>query len=136
MAVGPAGVDFATVAHTELTNSYQDLVRVTVTAPSKGFVVLTGCGYIEILNPAGGAWVGISIGTTSGGANNGAETGVQLPLSAPVAGTYRFPFSLTTVVPVRRGNTRLYMVGIKDPNPHTCYANGLWLTALFVRERV
>jgi len=61
---------------------------------------------------------------------------VQLPLSAPVTGTYRLPFSLTTVVAVRRGNTRQYMVGINDPGPHTGSANGLGLTALFVRERV
>ena len=135
MPVGPAGVEFATVAHTELTNSYQDLVRVTVTAPSNGFVVLTACGYVEIVNPRGHAGAGVSSGTTSGGANS-AETGVQLPLSAPVTGTYRLPFSLTTVVGVRRGNTRLYMVGIKDPGPHTGSANGLGLTALFVRERV
>ena len=53
-----------------------------------------------------------------------------------MTGTYRLPFSLTTVVAVRRGNTRLYMVGIKDPGPHTGSANGLCLTALFVRERV
>lgn len=130
-----AGIDFATVPHFELTNTYQDLSQVTVTAPSKGFVVLTGSGYVEILNPTGGAWISISIGKTSGGSNS-AETGVQLPLSSPVTGTYRLPFSLTTVVPVPKGNTTLYMVGIKDPNPHTCYANGLSLTALFIRKKV
>ena len=130
-----AGVDFATVPHFELTNTYQNLSQVTVTAPAKGFVVLTGSGYIEILNPTGSAWISISIGTTSGGSNS-AETGVQLPLSAQVTGTYRLPFSLTTVVSVPKGNTTLYMVGIKDPNPHTCYANALCLTALFIKEKV
>lgn len=130
-----AGIDFATVQHFELTNEYQNLSQVTVTAPSKGFVVLTGSGYVEILNPTGHAWIGISIGTTSGGSNS-AETGVELPLSAPVSGTYRLPFSLTTVVSVPEGNTTFYMVGIKDPNPHTCYANALCLTALFIKEKV
>lgn len=130
-----AGIDFATVPHFELTNKYQDLSQVTVTAPSKGFVVIIGSGYVEILNPTGDAWIGISIGEMSG-ASNSAETGVQLPLSAPVTGTYRLPFSLTTVVSVPKGNTTFYMVGIKDPNPHTCYANALSLTALFIKEKV
>jgi hypothetical protein len=128
-------IAYINVAHYELTNDYQNLAQVTVTAPSNGFVVLTGSGYIEILNPVSDAWIGISIGKISSGSNH-AETGIQLPLSAPAAGTYRLPFSLTTVVSVLKGDTTLYMVGTKDSNPHTCYANALSLTALFDKEEV
>jgi len=122
---------YAHKAHFQLTNNYDVLAHVIVKAPSKGQVVLTGCGYVEILNPVGHSWVGISIGKSTQ-SNNNAETGVQLPLAAPVTGSYRLPFSLTVVVKVPKGNTKLYMTGIKDPGPEVCYANGLWLTALFV----
>jgi hypothetical protein len=125
------GLAYARKTHTVLSNNYAVLTQVVVKAPSKGHVVLTGSGYVEILNPVGHSWIVITIGKSTQ-SNNNAQTGVQLPLSAPVTGSYRFPFSLTTVVKVPKGSTKLYMTGIKDPGPEVCYANGLWLTALFV----
>jgi len=44
-----SGIEFASKEHTELTNSYQDLLSITLSAPSAGYVVLTGSGYFKML---------------------------------------------------------------------------------------
>lgn len=127
----------------ELTNSYQDLAALTIAAPQNGFVVLTGSGYLTLTTApslVGTVWgqASISIGPISGASNNENETAVELPHAEGGGLSYRYPFSITTVVPVNRGTNRLYMVGIRDPNTasSTWYATSLKLTALFVNKRI
>lgn len=129
------GVEFATKQHFELTNAYQDILSLTVTAPSSGYVVLTGSGYFKLLYKGGTGWAGVSIGTTSGAANTENETSIEIPAGS-VVGDYTMPFSLNCVIPVVAGDNNFYMVGIKDPNPHTIYANFMKLIAVFVPKRL
>ena len=136
-----AGVGFASSDAAELTNSYQDLVTLTITVPQKGYIVLTGSGTLSLFGPASSSapiygWANISIGTVSGASNNGNETAVEIP-SAPGGGVETTqPFSITTVIPVKKGVNNFYMVGIRDPNTTmaTWYANFLKLTAIFIQK--
>lgn len=129
------GVEFASENRFELANSYQDMLSLTVTAPSAGYVTLTGSGYFGFAYTGGTGWAGISIGKISGAANSENEIGIEIP-SGSVVGNYNMPFSLTCVMPVSEGDNRFYMVGIKDANPHTVSANNLKLTAIFVPRRL
>jgi len=140
------GVEFefaATDESIELTNSYEDLVTLTLRAPTSGYVVLTGSGTLTLttftstVEPVW-AWAGISIGRISGASNNENETGIEIPSAEGGGKSYRYPFSITTVIPVKRGVNNFYMVGIRDPNTaySTWYATGLKLTAIFVRRRL
>ena len=134
-----AGVEYASAEAFEMTNSYQDMLSLTLTAPSDGFVVLTGSGYINMSSPDDiGGWATISIGTISGGSNNDNETAVQIPAGTGHNNIYYIPFSITAVVPVTEGDNNLYMVGIRDANAafSSINANGLKLTALFVKSRL
>ena len=140
------GVGFtaaATDESLELANSYQDLATLTITAPQKGYIVLTGSGTLTLTTSpslVGPVWAqaGISIGTISGASNTKNETGVELPSAEGGGHSYRYPFSITTVIPVNRGSNKFYMVGIRDPNTtaSTWYATGLKLTAIFVQKRI
>ena len=130
-----SGVEFASKEHFELTNSYQNLLSITLSAPSAGYVVLTGSGYLKMLYEGGTGWASVSIGTNSGSANTENETAVEIPAGSPNGG-YNYPFSLTTVLSVEAGDHNFYMVGIRDPNPGTYYANSLKLTAIFVKARL
>jgi hypothetical protein len=95
--------------------------------------MLTGSGYFKLLNKGKGGWATISIGRNSGSANKENETSLQIPSESP-PGDYNLPFCITAVLRVDPGHHDFYMVGIKDPNPAACYANGLNLSALFVRS--
>ena len=130
------GVEFASKEHFEFSNTYQDMLSITLTAPSSGYVVLTGSGYFKILGGTGAKWASVSIGTISGGANTENEIGVNIPTDFSATYYYDIPFSHTCVIPVSPGDNHFYMVGIKDPNPHAVYANGLKLTAVFVPTRL
>ena len=140
------GVGFASAAteeSTELTNAYQDLVTLTITAPQDGYIVLTGSGYLDLTTfstSVGPVWgqVSLSIGTISGSSNNENEIGVEIPRAEGGGYSYKQPFSITTVIPVTRGSHSFYMVGIRDPNTafSTWYATNLKLTALFVNNRI
>jgi len=140
------GVGFASAAteeSIELANSYQDLVTLTITAPRNGYIVLTGSGYLTLATSqslVGTVWgqVSLSIGTISGASNNENETGVELPHAEGGGHSYRYPFSITTVISVNRGSHSFYMVGIRDPNTafSIWYATCLKLTAIFVRNGI
>jgi hypothetical protein len=122
--------------HARLTNSYQDLVTLTFSAPKAGYVVLTGCGGLNvdnINNLVEATFADISIGTTSGNANNGNEIGITIPFS-PTVFTYEVPFSITTVLPVNKGINNFYMVGIRDSNTSASFwtAANCKLTAILV----
>ena len=129
------GVEFSSMEHFELNNSYQDMLSLTLSAPSSGYVCLTGSGYTKILYKGGTVWVNISIGKNSGRSNNENQTGVEIPFTMP-NGDYTFPFSITAVIPVDAGEHNLYMVGIAGPNQGKCYANYIKLTAIFIQERL
>jgi hypothetical protein len=120
----------------DLTNTYQNIVTVTITAPRRGSVVLTGSGTAKVTSQTGTpwAWVNISIGPVSNGANNMIETAVEHPGVPPGGVATTTPFSLTSVFPVGAGTHRFYMVGIKDPNPNNWTVNFAKLTALFVQS--
>ncbi len=137
------GVGFASSATEEsvpLANAYEDLVTLTITVSKEGYVVLTGSGVLTLYenwtDPVGG-WAGISIGTLSGQSNNDNEIGLKIP-PAPKGSDTMHPFSITTVIPVRKGVNHFYMVGIRDPNTDfaTWVAWQLKLTALFADNRI
>ena len=140
------GVEFefaATEVSIELANDYQDLVTLTLSAPMSGYVVLTGSGYLTLTTNVSTvgplwAWANISIGTISGNSNTENETAVEIPSAEGGGKSYRYPFSLTTVIPVKRGANNFYMVGIRDPNTEFSiwYATGLKLTAIFIQKRL
>jgi hypothetical protein len=145
-AYAVTGVEFAAAATEEsitLTNSYQDLVALTLNAPKAGYVVLTGSGYLtlttspSITQPVWGQ-VTISIGTVSGASNNENETAVEIPSAEGGGHIYRYPFSITTVIPVKKGANNFYMVGIRDPNTEFSdwSATSLKLTAVFIQKRM
>lgn len=131
------GIEFASTEVVELTNSYQDLVALTLSTPMSGYVVLTGSGYLNMYYEGGTGWTTMSIGPISGASNNENETAVEIPAGS-VIGTYIFPFSITAVIPVSRGSHNFYMVGIRDPNQisFSYSAISLKLTALFVQRRM
>jgi len=145
-AVAAVGVAFSAAATEEsidVTNSYQDLVSVTLHAPKAGYVVLTGSGYLTLTTSSSSTdpvWgqVTISIGTVSGASNNDNETAVEIPNAIGGGHIYRYPFSITAVIPVKKGNNNFYMVGIRDPN--TAYsdwaATSLKLTAIFIEKQM
>jgi len=140
------GVEFesaATDEAIELTNDYQDIVTLTLSAARRGYVVLTGSGTLTLTTLASTkdpvwAQAGISIGTISSASNNENETGVEIPFAEGGGYSYRYPFSITTVIPVERGNHNFYMVGIRDPNTafSIWYATCLKLTAIFIEKRM
>jgi hypothetical protein len=127
---------FASVDAMDLTNSYRDILKVTVSAPRKGSVVLTGSGAVQVSSASGtpSAWVNLSIGPVSGASNNGNETSVELTSVPAGGGAIVQPFSLTTVFPVGAGRHSFFMVGIKDPNPNSWSVMFAKLTALFVQS--
>ena len=129
-------VRFAGRAAMDLQNTYQDIVMVSVAAPRKGSVALTGSGMARVLSAAGTpwGWVNISIGPISGGANNGNETAVEMPGVPGGNVVTSHPFSLTTVFPVAAGAHRFYMVGIQDPNANQWSVNFAKLTAVYVQS--
>jgi hypothetical protein len=131
-----SGVDFAAREHFELNNTYQDILTVTVSAPAKGFVTLTGSGYIKLIRRGGDAWVNLSIGPASGRSNNDHQTSLKLPASVGSMAEFDYPFSLSAVLPVEPGDQTFYLVGIKDPNPGQAYADYTKLTAVFVERRL
>lgn len=130
-------VKFAARESIQLSNSYKNILRLAITVPARGSVVLTGSGLAKVMSVAGTpwAWLNISIGPVSlgGGANNGNETGVEWPGVPAGNVTIGTPFSLTSVFPVGAGTHRFYMVGAKDPNANTWYVNFAKLTAMYVR---
>jgi len=140
------GVEFefaATDEAIELTNEYQDIVALTLSAPKRGYVVLTGSGTLTLTTLASTkdpvwAQAGISIGTIPSASNDENETGVEIPFAQGGGYSYRYPFSITTVIPVERGNRNFYMVGIRDPNTafSTWSATCLKLTAIFIEKRM
>lgn len=148
-APGVAFESAATDVAIELTNGYQDIVTLTLSAPKPGYVVLTGSGTLTLITSPStegpvGAWAGISIGTISGASNNENQTAVEIPFAQGGGYYYRYPFSITTVIPVgvvrgRRPYTyKFYMVGIRDPNTavSTWSATCLKLTAIFIETRM
>lgn len=135
---GCTGVEFAAKDVMDLDNSYQDILSLKLTAPKKGYVVLTGSGIAQVLSATGTpeGWLELSIGPVSNGSNNGNETAVELP-GIPGGNVYiRQPFSLTSVFPVNAGINRFYLVGIQDPNPNQWSVMFPKLTALFVESRL
>jgi len=139
--VGVAFEFAATEESVELTNSYEDLVTLSLSAPKNGYIVLTGSGYLTLITTtADTVWAqaSISIGTISGGSNNENETGIELPSAEGGGKTYRYPFSITTVIPVKRGTNNFYMVGTRDPNTEFSewYATNLKLIAIFIKKRL
>jgi hypothetical protein len=141
--VGVAFEFAATEESVELTNSYEDLVTLSLSAPKNGYIVLTGSGYLTLTTDIATigtvwAWANISIGTISGASNNENETAVELPFAEGGGYTYRYPFSITTVIPVKRGTNNFYMVGIRDPNTDFSRwsASNLKLTAIFIKKRL
>jgi len=135
---GCAGVEFATTDVVDLDNTYQNVLSLNLTAPKKGFVVLTASGVCQVLSAAGTpwGWINLSIGPVSNNSNNGNETTVELP-GIPGGNVYvRHPFSITAVFPVNAGTNRFYLVGIQDPNPNQWSVMFPKLTALFVQTRL
>jgi hypothetical protein len=128
-------VRFAEKPVMDLNNTYQDLLRLTVTAPKKGSVVLTGSGVARVTSAPGTpwGWINVSVGPVSGASNNGNETAVELPGIPAGNVAILHPFSLTTVFPVAAGTHNFYMVGIQDPNPNNWSVMFPKLTALFVQ---
>ena len=127
----------------ELTNDYQDVVALTLFAPKRGYVVLTGSGNLNLTtlpstkDPVAG-WANISIGTISSTGSTENQTVVDIPFAEGGGHAYTHPFSLTTVIPVGRGTQTFYMVGIRDPNTAVSTWNA-WcvkLTAIFVERRM
>jgi len=135
---GCAGVEFTATDIMDLDNTYQNVLSLTLTAPKKGYVVLTGSGVAQVLSAAGTpeGWIELSIGSVSNNSNNGNETAVEMP-GVPGGNVYtRHPFSLTAVIPVNAGNHNFYLVGIQDPNPNQWSVMFPKLTALFVENRL
>lgn len=129
------GIEFSSMEHFELKNSYQDMLSLTLSAPSPGYVYLTGSGYFKILYRGGTVGAGVSIGKNSGSSNNENQTNVEIPFTLP-NGDYTYPFGITAVIPVDAGDHNFYMVGIGSANPSTCYANFIKLTAIFIQDRL
>lgn len=134
-----AGVDFLSAEVFEMTNSYQNILSVTVTSPQAGYVVLTGSGYVSMSSPNDiGGWAAFSIGTVSSGSNNDNETAVAIPAGTGHGSIYNIPFSLTAVVPVAAGSNTFYLVGIRDPNSSFSSINAVSpkLTAIYIQNRM
>ena len=135
---GCAGVAFASRDVFDLDNSYQNVLSLSLSAPKKGYVVLTASGICQVLSATGTpeGWINLSIGPVSNASNNGNETTVELP-GIPGGNVYsRYPFSITAVFPANAGTNHFYLVGIQDPNPNQWSVMFPKLTALFVESRL
>ena len=141
-AASPGGVGFASngseVAF-ELTGPSQDMLTLTIAAPKAGYVVLTGSGYLNLTtsnpNPIYvGAVIGIGPNSASSVVgNNENDTVICNPLAQ---GQYCYPFSITTVIPVKKGGNQFYMVGSTFGNPATWAGINLKLTAIFADKLI
>jgi hypothetical protein len=107
---GPAGFDEQTVTGiTALTATTTDIASITITAPSAGFVVLTGSGALRAAHTNGvPSFLRVFLTATSNSQDFNNLTFFELPTTAPT-GTYTTAFSVTRVFPVVAGNNTLYM---------------------------
>lgn len=113
-----------------LTGAYEDIISVTLNAPSNGYVILIGSGFFLTDHQYGSLSMGrISLSNTqNGGVNNGSFTSSTYPSTAPTGG-YDTPFSLTKTFNVVPGRNTFYMNGSAIGNISVMLHN---LTAIFV----
>ncbi|MFY9268746.1 MAG: hypothetical protein WAO55_03235 [Candidatus Manganitrophaceae bacterium] len=131
----PSGISvvFASAASTPtaLTGSYQNVLQLTVNAPSAGSVIVTASGVIEVNHTA--IFDQVSAGITTTSAGNPFPNWVYhgFPAALPTA-VLQTNFSIQHVFSVPAGSSTFFLVSRRDSGTDTSTAWYSRITALFI----